>query len=523
MPSPKKDTLNIFIQIDKRKIVQEYQKNKIPFSVSEENNFNPEKAFKLYSDFLSNKSLQERFEAVMNALGKNYLTQELYYYFIYLIELLPYVKNNIHLMIIGDKGTGKTGCMAYSDKNYMMSEMPTEAELRGSKNDSTKKPLLDYPILFLDEIGDYATNDSMGIIKSFETNNSYTNRENEKAISKCSIIKCGNNKGKIDNFKDLIAYNVLKGIPNIWKKEAILDRQTALLYHSDNLKLTDECFIQAGKEALNINILLNALAYAREKDEIRDSVKNIKIDSNISSRKNNIIKKSLSGLLDILYPDKEPEEYILTGLLDIILHFNLILENQHYSPFKIKNSKFLLELISPKELNIEDGYLLKNRILLHSGDCYYKIALTPFGVLENQRELELYKNFKNNNSIIVPLKEKNRTTLIQKYYPLISKNNHFDNNGNPIVFNYEAETFKQLYNEILIELLLERGKNNNFSTSKKFIDRTELSETTIEKIIKKSLSLPYEIKISKSCYSYDGKTDIKLINFGHLIKNSYIS
>ena len=82
--------------------------------------------------------------------------------------------------------------------------MPTEAELRGSKNDSTKKPLLDYPILFLDEIGDYATNDSMGIIKSFETNNSYTNRENEKAISKCSIIKCGNNKGKIDNFKDLI-------------------------------------------------------------------------------------------------------------------------------------------------------------------------------------------------------------------------------------------------------------------------------------------------------------------------------
>ena len=106
---------------------------------------------------------------------------------------------------------------------------------------------------------------------------------------------------------------------------------------------------------------------------------------------------------------------------------------------------------------------------------------------------------------------------------MISKNNHFDNNGNPIVFNYEAETFKQLYNEILIELLLERGKNNNFSTSKKFIDRTELSETTIEKIIKKSLSLPYEIKISKSCYSYDGKTDIKLINFGHLIKNSYIS
>lgn len=511
------------IKVDKGKSIQEYQKSKIPFIQCEKNNYNSVESFEIYQQFLADKSLQERLEEVMKSLGKNYLSQELYYYFIYLVELLPYVRNNTHLMIIGDKGTGKTGCMAYSDRNYMISEMPTEAELRGSKITSNKKALLDYPILFLDEIGDYAANVSIGIIKSFETNNSYTNKDNEKTVSNCSIIKCGNDKNKIPNFRNLTASNILNGIPETWQQEAILDRQTALLYHSDNLKLSDECFMQAGEEALNINILLNSLAYSRERNEIRSSVENIKIDIDISNRKSNIIKKALSGLLDILYPDKEPEKYIIDGLLDIILHFNLILENQHYSPFKMKNARFLFELIKPKGFKIEDGYLLENRILLHSKEYYYKIALTPFGVLENQRETELYGCPKSNNCIIAPLKIKNRTTLIQKYYPLACRDNHFDSEGNSIIFNYKAEKLEQLYNETLIELLLERGKNNDFSTSKKFINRIELSEAQIERKIKEYLFLPSKINISKICYSYDGKADIKIINFGQLIKNNYIS
>lgn len=514
------DSLKDNVLVDKGISVKNYVNQKTKYSETEEDiNYSDEEAYNRVKEYLENKSLSERAEIVLTTFGRKFNTRSIYNSIIELMEILPYACNNFNIMIIGDKGTGKTGMyQAPSNIPLIISEQPTNSDLRGNKV-SKGSPFLDYSIINIDEIGDFKCVDVISTIKSFEETGAYLKCGAKEHKSKCSIVKCGNNNYKISEFQELIAKNILNGISSEWTTEAYLSRQTALIYHSDILPLTEKSFVELGTRGLNTALFLKNLDFLKECErEI-----NITVPKEIPVRKYSIILKAVKGLVNILYPDIIPPNYILEAFLDIVIHFNSTLENKHYNPFKMSNLKFWLELIKPKDLKIEEGYLLKNRILLKIDDKFWKIALTPFGAIENEKEILFYNDKENSRIPVAKIyPESNRLLIIQDYYQLYSTSNHFDENGNKIPFDQEKENIIEKYNNLLINLFLMAGKYGEDIPKENFYKRKLYSKERIEEIIKEFFNLNNSIYISSSCFSYDGEYKITLINFANLIKNDYI-
>lgn len=422
-------------------------------------------------------------------------------------------------MIIGEKSTCKTSMYnAFNSMPFIISEQATNSDLRGNKNASAKddKTLLEKEILVIDEVADFSSTDSISTIKAFETNGKFQKYSTEETVSKCSIVKCGNNKKKIINFQDVKAKNILNDFPPEWCTEAVLSRQTALIYHSDILLLTSDNFIKDETEGLNVNIFFKSLAYWKEHDREID----LSIIKKQNIRNSNIITKAVIGLVNILYPDIEPPDYVLKALIDIAFHFKYVLENKYYNPFKMSNIKFWLELITPKDMKIEEGYLLENRILLKSGNKIFKIALSPFGALENEKEIEFFK--KNNNTSIAKIySESTKRMIVQKYFPLNSKNNYFNSKGETIIFDYEKEKIIKKHDNCLIKLILERGKHNGKIPEENFLSTTLYSDEKLENMAKneiKKIFNPQKLQyISSSNFSYDTKNGIIIINYSEFI------
>lgn len=504
------------VLIEKGKAVKDYISKKTNYSKTEGVvDCSNEEAYNAIKKFFNDKSLAERIEIVLTTFGKKFNTRTVYNSIIELVEILPYACDNFNIMIIGDKGTGKTGMYkAPSDIPFIISEQPTNADLRGNKTSKDINAILDNQIVVIDEIGDFNCADSISTIKHFEETGHYLKAGLEEHQSNCSVIKCGNNKLKITEFHEVTAKYILNGLSSEWTTESYLSRQTSLIYHSDILPLTERDFIELDTKGLNTDLFLKSLNFLKEDN--RDF--NIFLPKEIPIRKHHILLKAIKGLVNILYPDIIPPDYILGAFADIIIHFNSILDNNHYTPFKMKNLKFWLELIVPKDLKVEEGYLLKNRILLKIKDKFWKIALTPFGAIENEKEISFYNNKENSHipiSKIYP--QSNKLKIIQDYSPLYSTSNYFNENGEQISIDSKKEEIIKERNEILIKLILMAGKYGEDIPKENFYERKLFSREKIEEIVRISFKLNESTYISPSSFSYDGEEKVTIINFSKLI------
>ena len=252
------------ILVDKGASVQNYINEKIKYSETEGGvTYSNEETHNIVKDFFKDKSLCERAEIVLTTFGRKFNTRSIYNSITELMEILPYASDNLNIMIIGDKGTGKTGMyQAPSNIPLVISEQPTNSDLRGNKV-SKGTPFFDYPIMNIDEIGDFECREVISTIKSFEEKGSYLKYGTEEHKSKCSIVKCGNNSFKITNFQELTAKNILIGISPEWATEAYLSRQTALIYHSDILPLTKKSFVEPRTQGLNTDLFLKNLNFLK--------------------------------------------------------------------------------------------------------------------------------------------------------------------------------------------------------------------------------------------------------------------
>lgn len=259
----------INIWVDKGISVIKFQENKIPFSETEPDfSISEEEAFNLYCKEMSGRKLRNRLKIISNTLGKKYPNGTPYNVITMLYELLPYICTNLHLIILGDKGTGKTSNFtAYTNDPFVYFEAPTAADLRGSKitNDSIgKTPALSKNILCFDEVSDYNSNEIISILKSFESGNTFLAQGNIPTKSTCSIVLCGNVMNSLNNFKEIQAKKLMSRLPRELSDEAFLNRQTGVLYHMAIPPLKISSFLDSRETALNVNIFLKALVYLKK-------------------------------------------------------------------------------------------------------------------------------------------------------------------------------------------------------------------------------------------------------------------
>lgn len=515
--------------IDKGESVEGFFKNKICYNQTEINPFfTPEKCFEIYINVIRNKSLGERIKIILETLGKRFLARTLYSDFGTLIELLPYFSSNTHLLVLGDKGTGKTAIYtSYTDAPIIFSEAPTLSELRGDKRKDNEQinPALKNTIICFDEVADYDSREVVGLLKNYESSGVFPLQGSENIKSECSIVMCANTIHPIERFKKLTAKNIMKDILPEFSTESFLNRQTAIIYHMNTPKMKKDCFLSYGDKGLNIHILLGVMQHIR--NNIRE-ISNISIQNDIQIRCHANVIKATTALINLLYPDENPPKYVIEGILDIVLHFNLSANNEVYNPFQMRNTKFFLEIFKAKENKIEGGYIIENRILLKIEENFVKIPLNPFGVIENIKELDFFRKLENKDtpiffhhllqiqfSYIHP--ESNEMRIIQDFYPLYSKDNIFNIEGEKIVFNYELKKVYDDYNQLLIKEILKAGKNGEVLPDGEFKERELYSEKQLEKSIKKALSLRENVTVKNEVYSYDGKYAIRIINFADFI------
>lgn len=513
--------------IDKWESVEGFFKNKICYNQTEINPFfAPEKCFEIYIDVIRNKSLGERIKIILKALGKRFLARTLYSDFGTLIELLPYFSSNTHLLVLGDKGTGKTAIYtSYTDAPIIFSEAPTLSELRGDKRKDNEQinPALKNTIICFDEVADYDSREVVGLLKSYESSGVFPLQGSENIKSECSIVMCANTIHPIERFKKLTAKNIMKDILPEFSTESFLNRQTAIIYHMNIPKMKKDCFLSYGDKGLNIHILLGVMQHIRNNTR---EISNISIPNDIQIRCHANVIKATTALINLLYPDIDPPKYIIDGILDMVLHFNFSANNEVYNPFQMRNAKFFLEIFKAKESRIERGYIIENRILLKIEEKFVKIPLNPFGVIENRKELEFFRKLEYKNTTSSKLlkiqfsyihPESNEMRIIQDFYPLYSKDNIFDIEGKKIVFNYELKKVYDDYNQLLIKEILKAGKNGEVLPDGEFKKRELYSEKQLEKSIKKALSLRENVTVKNEVYSYDGKYAIRIINFADFI------
>lgn len=512
--------LTEILMVDKGFSCENYTKNKKNFATTEPEiiNYSQEEVQDIIKAEFSGKSLSQRMELVLKAIGRRPHYRSIYYSFIELIELLPYVCKNLHFILIGEKQTGKTSIYkSINNTAFIIFESPTNATLRGSKNlqSEDKKTPLEMEITVFDEFSDYPNIDSFSTIKSYEENDSFLKYGVEDTESSCCLIKCGNGINKITDFKEILAKNILVGFPTEWKQESILNRQTALIYHSDFIPLAREAFLEIGEKGLNVNIFFKHLQFLKNSEREIE----INLPKGIPIRNYSIIVKAIRGLINLLYPDVIPPEYVINGLIDIVLHFNLIGENIHYSPFKSQNMRFILEIIKSYNIDFTEAYLLENRLLLKSDNKFFKIALTPFGAVENEKEINFHndKTKSANIPIATIYKESTKMVLIQEFYPLYSRDNYFDKQGNPINFDYEKDKAEQRGNKLLIELILMSAKYGEELPKEEFINRRLYNDDRLKQEVRKYFNLNSSIYINPFCFSYDGEETITIVNFAHLI------
>ena len=91
---------------------------------------------------------------------------------------------------------------------------------------------------------------------------------------------------------------------------------------------------------------------------------------------------------------KSIPEWFIKGLLEFIKHFNSIAKNSDiYIPFNSNSAIFILNLLGFDTEKVKFVLFHEERILIKQKEerSFHKIALTGYGIEQNRKEMEFYK------------------------------------------------------------------------------------------------------------------------------------
>lgn len=248
------------------------------------------------------------------------------------------------------------------------------------------------------------------------------------------------------------------------------------------------------------------------------------------------IIECLSYFLNDKAEDVTTDKLLFQGLLEISKSILEIKKNK-YTPFYYKNEagrRLALALIlNDEEIEqLEEAHFFKNRVLLKYKDKNYlkKIALNPFGKIENRREYEFYRKNQNLEEIVKIIEiSEDSMEIKQENFPLFSsyfkvKMNQDENIIDALKqeireVNKKIELLKCGYN-ILVQDIEEiiNNKTINYIKPPLFLNagNEEQEILNFQNILKfKGFTLTGELRRTDLAKNDEG---LKLINFSSYIK-----
>lgn len=363
---------------------------------------------------ISQKKLNEKIETILKISG---VTKENTFIslVIHLLKVSQYLVINKGIFLIGENGTGKSYIYTEFFKELFpkySGSMITPALLigdgRATPNDT--ECIFDEKAVLIEEIcdDDESSQSSIGILKDTLESGYFKKCKKEDKEINISPVFTGNDYNQPNNLSDLISCK--DSIPKRYRDKGFLDRVPLLLPHNKKLFGEMNYYKNITSKEFSLNdVLKNLRENLKEKNYITT-------DMEISSeREEKIYNSFLNTIITLLYPNEKAPDWFIRGWFELLKFFrSLLIDEKVYNPFNEKSARLIIEILGYDTDNIDYLVFTTNRLIvkLKEENNIFKIALTGFGIEENQKEYNFYQSKK--NSFISPITKITKTTIIQE-------------------------------------------------------------------------------------------------------------
>lgn len=285
-----------------------------------------------YIELRKEFSSEEWLDLMMHSIGLNPETFSKRDKFIQLSRLITHVENNYNFIELGPKGTGKTHIFSeLSPHGVLVSGSDvTKARLFVSNNGDKIGLVGFWDVVALDEFeqekGDKRTDAALvKIMQNYMANQSF-NRGKETYQATASIAFVGNTKHNVPYM--LKNTHLFESIPEGYIKGALLDRLHMYIPGWEVRILKTSVF--STEYGFIVDYLAELLREFRKFDFSSALDGKIVLDGSLTTRDKTAIRKSVSGMVKLLYPDQILTDSELLEILDFSIEGRKRVKDQLY-------------------------------------------------------------------------------------------------------------------------------------------------------------------------------------------------
>jgi len=304
-----------------------------------------------YMELRKNFNSDEWLDLLMHSVGLNpeYFSKR--DKFIQLSRLITHVENNYNFIELGPKGTGKSHIFSeLSPHGVLVSGGDVSKARLFVNNTGNKIGLVGYwDVVALDEFeqdkGSKRTDgDLVKIMQNYMANQSF-NRGKETYQATASMAFVGNTKHNVPYM--LKHSHLFESIPDGYIKGAFLDRLHMYIPGWEVRILKTSVF--SAEYGFIVDYLAELLRELRKADYSSLLDGKIVLDGSLTTRDKTAIRKSFSGLVKIIYPNKELSDAELLEVLDFAIEGRKRVKDQLYivdETFKTEPVEFKYTIVS---------------------------------------------------------------------------------------------------------------------------------------------------------------------------------
>lgn len=296
-----------------------------PIQVS---NVNLEEYIDLRKEFTSDEWL----DLLMHSIGLNPESFNKRDKFIQLSRLIPHVENNYNFIELGPKGTGKSHIFSeLSPHGVLVSGGDVSKARLFVSNNGDKIGLVGFwDVVALDEFeqekgGKRTDGDLVKIMQNYMANQSF-NRGKETYQATASMAFVGNTKHNVPYM--LKNSHLFESIPEGYIKGAFLDRMHMYIPGWEVRILKTSVFSK--EYGFIVDYLAELLRELRKYDFSNVLDGKITLDGSLTTRDKTAIRKSVSGMVKLLYPHQVVSDEELFEILDFCIEGRKRVKDQLY-------------------------------------------------------------------------------------------------------------------------------------------------------------------------------------------------
>lgn len=371
---------------------------------------------------------------VSKQLGYNFKEFSVTENIIHYLRIGAFAVRHYHVTDMGLGNCGKSYCLKNTSKRVFDVKKHSEAAAFGSNITGRGYINEDNDVAFIDEsanlVSSSFTPEYKCSIKQYTNGDSVTRDGFTTGENATTLYYAGNTLDEEQQKIDISPYNYSKNtlgnLPSLFSEEAMMER--VIIIPSFLSSKLNNYHYSTVEKPYSKQDFTSILAEIRE-----DHDSSIKIPFCSQTRDVKKAQKVITALIKFLYPNDYTVEHV-----EELYEISEFIVNLSYGKYQVfwnteKGKRFIIRLCLnylPQNAIIEDCYFLENRILIKvegEGE-YYKIALTKYGIEENLKEYNFFRNAKNKENIAeISEKSISGVVLKQRYIPILSKKNRVDN------------------------------------------------------------------------------------------------